>query len=115
MANSRSDTPAGLVSKLKEDLAALATKAKDANLSSRARKSLDANMREMMDTLRDLLQDLDPIRQPEAVFDPSNPKVVGRFVSLALVAQQRYPLADIGRFYGSGVYAIYYKGDFFSP
>jgi hypothetical protein len=46
------------------------------------------------------------------VFDPSNPKVVGRFVSLALVAQQRHPLAEIPRFYGSGIYAIYYNGPF---
>jgi hypothetical protein len=44
------------------------------------------------------------------MFDPSNPKVVGRFVSLALVAQSRQPLSEIARFYGSGVYAIYYNG-----
>jgi hypothetical protein len=46
------------------------------------------------------------------VFDPSNPKIVGRFVSLALVAQLRHPLKEVARFYGSGVYAIYYKGEF---
>jgi hypothetical protein len=62
--------------------------------------------------LGSFLNTLDPIRQPSAVFDPSNPKVVGRFVSLALVAQQRHPLAEIPRFYGSGIYAIYYNGPF---
>src|SRR5262249_46995737 len=59
-----------------------------------------------------LLDRLDPVAQPSSVFDPGNPKVVGRFVSLALVAQNRVPLADIPKFYGSGVYAIYYKGSF---
>jgi len=112
MANNKSETPAALVAKLKDDLEALSIKAREANLSSIARRNLDNGMREIMEVLRDLLRDLDPIRQPEAVFDPSNPKVVGRFVSLALVAQKRYPLADVDRFYGSGVYAIYYKGDF---
>jgi hypothetical protein len=34
---------------------------------------------------------LDPVREPESVFDPSNPRTVGRFVGIALVAQDRYP------------------------
>ena len=49
---------------------------------------------------------------PTSVFDPSNPKIIGRFTSLAMVAQPRRRLPDIGRFYGSGVYALYYSGDF---
>ncbi|NEK66135.1 MAG: Eco29kI family restriction endonuclease, partial [Xanthomonas perforans] len=32
-------------------------------------------------------------------------------MALALVAQDRVPLARIARTYGSGVYAIYYHGD----
>lgn len=46
------------------------------------------------------------------MFDPSNPRIIGCFTSLALIAQDRQPLSSIGRFYGSGVYAIYYKGAF---
>ncbi len=38
--------------------------------------------------------------------------MVGRFVALAMVAQDRHKLSDIPKFYGSGVYAIYYKGMF---
>lgn len=49
---------------------------------------------------------------PSAIFDPSNPKVVGRFTALALVAQPKHALSKIGKFYGSGVYAIYYKGSY---
>ena len=29
-----------------------------------------------------------------------------------MIAQPRKPLANIDRFYGSGVYALYYNGDF---
>lgn len=54
---------------------------------------------------------LDPIKEPGASFDPANPDTAGRLVALALVAQDRVPLARIARTYGSGVYAIYYHGD----
>ncbi len=65
-----------------------------------------------MAELGKLLHELDPIRQPSSMFDPGNPKVIGRFIALAMVAQQRVPLATVEPFYGSGVYAIYYKGPF---
>jgi hypothetical protein len=53
----------------------------------------------------------DPIRMPQATFDPADPKAIGRMVSIALLAQPLVPLADIQPAYGSGVYAIYYRGD----
>ena len=53
----------------------------------------------------------DPIRMPRVSFDPSNPKTIGRMVSLALIAQPLVPLSSVTPAYGSGVYAIYYKGD----
>ncbi len=37
---------------------------------------------------------------------------MGPMIGLALLAQPRVPLGKVGRFYGSGVYAIYYRGDF---
>lgn len=52
----------------------------------------------------------DPIKSPRGTFDPSDPKVVGRMVALALLAQPRIPLTDVRPSYGSGVYAIYYHG-----
>lgn len=55
---------------------------------------------------------LDPIRNPSSVFDPSNPSTVGQFIGLAMVAQDRFPLATVPAFYGSGVYALYYKGSY---
>lgn len=59
-------------------------------------------------------ENLDPIKHPGFVFDPSNPEITGRMVGITMIAQDRKPLAyaNVDRFYGSGVYAIYYKGDF---
>jgi hypothetical protein len=53
----------------------------------------------------------DPVKMPRATFDPADPKVVGRMVSLALLAQPLVPLRRVVPAYGSGVYAIYYRGD----
>lgn len=53
----------------------------------------------------------DPIRMPRATFDPADPKAIGRMVSIALLAQPLIPLVDVRPAYGSGVYAIYYRGD----
>ncbi len=67
---------------------------------------------EAYENLRKVMDELDPVRQPSFVFDPSNPNIVGRLVGITMVAQERKPLAAIDKFYGSGVYAIYYKGTF---
>lgn len=53
----------------------------------------------------------DPILTPQTSFDPSDPKTVGRMVSIALLAQPMIPLKDVKPAYGSGVYAIYYRGE----
>jgi hypothetical protein len=100
------------VGALRASLERLSTEANQASLSAPRRRKLEAQIKEAIDDLMTLLARLDPIAQPTSVFDPSNPKVVGRFVALALVAQERHPLSQIPRFYGSGVYAIYYKGAF---
>ena len=108
---SRKPTPSP-IAELRANLDQLVAQTTSATLSAPRRRSLDKEIRGVIEELESFLNTLDPIRQPSAVFDPSNPKVVGRFVSLALVAQQRHPLAEIPRFYGSGIYAIYYNGPF---
>jgi hypothetical protein len=54
---------------------------------------------------------LDPLPMPENVFDPTTPDVAAWTVVLALVAQERVPLAHILPEYGAGVYALYYRGE----
>ena len=55
---------------------------------------------------------LDDIKQPEFVFDPSDPQRVGELISNTMRAQRKLPLATLEKFWGAGVYAIYYNGDF---
>ena len=80
--------------------------------SAAARRRLDAELRALVARVETLLRDLDPIRHPRFVFDPGDPAVVGRFIALAMIAQPRVPLSAIERFYGSGIYALYYEGNF---
>ncbi len=101
-----------IVAELQATLQRLLAETNEPGLTAAARRSLEREIRKVIDGLSQFLSGLDPIRQPTAVFDPGNPKIVGRFISLALVAQPRHPLAEVPRFYGSGVYAIYYKGGF---
>lgn len=61
--------------------------------------------------VEDARERTDPIRMPRDTFDPADPKTVGRMVSLALLAQPLVRLSDIRSSYGSGVYAIYYRGN----
>ncbi len=98
------------VAALRERVAALTALAESAPPAPTARKRVDSELRGLIETLEAALRRLDPIAMPRSVFDPSNPKVIGRFTALAMVAQERVPLAAIGQFYGSGVYAIYYRG-----
>ena len=74
----------------------------------RARARLEAAARQISDAA----EKLDPVRRPASIFDPSNPALVGRFIALTMIAQDRTALGSITRFYGSGVYAIYYTGPF---
>ena len=108
-------SPSLRVAELRTTLAHLERELAAASLSAARRKSIESDLRQILDELGLLVGKLDPIGEPGSVFDPSNPKIVGRFVSLALVAQMRRPLAEIPRTYGSGVYAIYYKGAFPLP
>ncbi|MEZ5939292.1 MAG: Eco29kI family restriction endonuclease [Hyphomonadaceae bacterium] len=97
---------------LREALDKITSDAAKATLTNPARKKLEQEIVEGIDRLTELLNRIDPIQQPASIFDPSDPQLVGRFVALALVAQPRVPMPDLGRFYGSGVYAIYYRGPF---
>lgn len=108
----RPTTTPSPIAELRANLDQLIARTTSTTLTGPARRKLEREIRGVIEELGSFLNTLDPIRQPTAVFDPSNPKVVGRFVSLALVAQQRHPLAEIPNAYGSGVYAIYYNGPF---
>lgn len=49
------------------------------------------------------------------LFDPAAPTQVGKFIAWTLLKQSRYGLLQVvegTKFYGSGVYALYYRGSF---
>lgn len=99
---------AAQLKELSESLAAEEPPQLPAPRAKRVRKTIT----EAYDKLRKVMEDLDPIKHPDFMFDPSNPNVAGRIVGITMIAQDRKPLANIERFYGSGVYAIYYNGDY---
>lgn len=90
------------------DRVAAAETGDDVRKTKRARLTLD----EITRRLSAAAEELDPILRPTSIFDPSAPNTAGRVVALTLVAQPRHPLSEIPDFYGAGVYAIYYRGDF---
>lgn len=85
---------------------------KTADISAPRIKRVRARITEAYNEIRSVIERLDPIKHPGFVFDPSNPNIVGRIVGITMIAQPRKPLATIERFYGSGVYALYYRGQF---
>ncbi len=52
-----------------------------------------------------------PHEMPAGVFDPADPGLFGLVAAVGLVHQEPEPLNAIVRTYGSGVYALYYRGD----
>ena len=84
----------------------------DEALSDRRAKAVRRVLDDSARHLGSLSRGLDPIRMPGRVFNPSDPKVFGPFISLALLAQPRVKLETLEPCYGSGVYAIYYNGAF---
>lgn len=75
-------------------------------------KRLRADIGTAIERLIPLSRELDPVKGPPFVFDPTNPEIVGQLIGRTMMEQDRLSLDDIPRFYGSGVYAIYYNGPF---
>jgi len=65
-----------------------------------------------VERLEGLSERLDPIRPPAFVLDPTDPKTTGMLIGKLLEEVAPLGLDKLDMFYGSGVYAIYYLGDF---
>jgi len=84
-------------------------------LSNRKRKELRGLVGEFQERLRRFHLALDPIRHPDKdALDPSDPQGVGELIAKTLLLQPLTSMSDLqgSRFYGSGAYAIYYRGSF---
>lgn len=83
-----------------------------ARLTTNSRRTFKTELCETIALLEQLAARFDPIRQPGAVFNPSNPTMIGRMIALCMVNRPPRPLVELAGdpFYGGGVYAIYYRG-----
>jgi Eco29kI restriction endonuclease len=97
---------------LKEIIARISEK-QDTLTGARGRRRRE-ELEGLTDELQARLATLDPIQHPDSFFDPADPRLFGIFAALALIGLDRVPLESVEqkRFYGSGVYALYYTGDF---
>lgn len=100
------------IEKIREEVRRLVDAATERVLPAARRNRVDHALRALATDIEGAIERIDPVSLPTVVFDPSNPKIIGRFTALAMVAQARLPLSELGKFYGSGVYAIYYCGDY---
>ena len=62
--------------------------------------------------LLELAAELDPIRPPVGLIELFAPATIGRLVGQELLRVAPLPLDDVKPFYGSGIYALYYEGEF---
>jgi hypothetical protein len=85
-----------------------------ASLSKSKRNALRTDLESVVARLGTIAEVLDFVRQPKHVFDPTDPRVIGRIVADTLLLQDKEPLSQVlsQSFYGAGVYAIYYRGGF---
>ena len=94
-------------------LEALPTAAMEtSSLAAARRRKLRESIEKAIEGLQQILLNLDPIKLPPHVLDPSDPEVVGKLIAETLLVQARHGLGDVPKFYGSGVYSIYYVGAF---
>src|SRR5690349_11223732 len=103
---------AEFVQRLKALLEQLPDDRSIATLSPTRLKQLRNELERIIGDIQGFVRKLDPIQPPGFIFDPSDPKVIGQLIAHTMLLQPRIPLATVGRFYGSGVYALYYRGDF---
>lgn len=98
--------------KLRNDLAEVSDQSSTLELSNSNRRALNLEIKKFAHDLSILQGSIDPVQRSQTIFDPGNPRTIGFFIALAMTAQPRLPLNELQDFYGSGVYAIYYKGDY---
>jgi hypothetical protein len=92
-----------------------------AKTGEQARKNLLSLIDKATAKLNALARKIDPIEQPLFVFDPTDPKIMAVIIGkeigyLAPVKLDSFSPKEhdhpVQKFYGAGIYAIYYNGDF---
>lgn len=81
-------------------------------LDAKHRKQVLAQIDVLRERMGALERRLDPIANIDQIFDPTHPRIAGQIIAITLLAQPRLNLMGLKSFYGSGIYALYYNGDF---
>lgn len=79
-------------------------------LSTRSLKAFRERLQRVTQKLALLDRRIDPIEHHE-VYDPSHPVSAADLIAERLLRRPRVRLSHLNRFYGAGVYALYYVGD----
>ncbi len=82
--------------------------------SGAKRREMEAMIERAILDLKELLRVIDPIKLPELVYNPTDPATFAEAIGNKLMVQDERPVNSLEsvRFYGSGLYALYYKGGF---
>jgi hypothetical protein len=66
---------------------------------------------ELIDRIDQLKDDIGPLRKPLYTFNPAGFHVIAHVMATALMAQNERKLSNLPREMGSGIYALFYRGD----
>lgn len=80
------------------------------HLSDRTRATLARELEEIARRAHQLAKSVDPVTSPHEFFDPSDPEHSASLLAGKLESLEKHKLESIARFYGSGVYALYFSG-----
>jgi hypothetical protein len=85
-----------------------------ATVDKRERKRLWKLVQQSVRILSELAIRLDLIALPPLTYNPADPATFAEAIANKLIVQEQVALSELSErpFYGSGVYAIYYHGDF---
>jgi hypothetical protein len=85
-----------------------------ANVLKKGKGKPKKTLHDVSEQLQIIANEADPVRQPTFMFDPSDPQMIGRITACVLLLQPRLALKTLNteKFYGSGIYALYYTGNF---
>ena len=61
-------------------------------------KRLRGDIGTALERLLPLSRELDPIKRPPFVFDPTNPEIVGQLIGRTMMEQARHPLGTVAKF-----------------
>lgn len=81
------------------------------NTPTLTRKRLRKPFTDIVERIELLKDDIGPLRRPAFTFNPAGFDVIAHVMATALMAQDPRDLSDLPREMGSGIYALFYKGN----